>query len=327
MAVLGGRVPLDVRRKCRAGLRIVGPNEPGDQGLEVKSPETALATLVMVLAREPVPDLWWSQDDVVARFGDIARFARIHRDARIGEGTHLGAGVVVHSGVVVGSGCTLCDHVVLGSPGFGLYHPPPAPQLDPGAPAPESEPPVVEPVAPAPESGPPVVEPVETNPAKTTPPSLPPGAISPPIASLLLPHRAGVQVGDNVFLGPQVNVAAGLLEPTWIGAEVRIDALVQVGHNCRIGQGCVLAGQVGLAGSVELEPGCMVGGQAGFADHVRLGAGCRVAGQAGVTRSWPAGTVLAGFPARPRGEWLRDQAHGVPTRRTHSSTFSPNVGT
>jgi UDP-3-O-[3-hydroxymyristoyl] glucosamine N-acyltransferase len=304
---------LDVRRNCLAGLLIVGPNEPGEHALEVKFPEAALATLTMFLAREPVADHWWPQEEVVGRFGEIARFARIHRDARIGEGTHLGAGVVLHAGVVVGSGCTLCDHVVLGSPGFGLYSPPLAPQIESGTP--EVEP------------GTPVVELVETNPAETSPHSPPRGAPPLPIPSLLMPHRAGVHVGDDVFLGPHVNVASGLLEPTWIGNGCRIDALVQVGHNCRIGEGCVLAGQAGLAGSVELGAGCMVGGQAGFADHVRVGAGCRVAGQAGVTRSWPAGTALVGFPARPRGEWLREHAHGVPARRTHSSTFSPNVGT
>lgn len=272
VAVLGARIPLSVRRECAAGLKILSPRDPGDDGLEVEAPEAALATLVRFLGQKPVPDAWWSPDEVVARFGEIARFSRIHRQARIGDGTRIGAGVVVHAGVQVGDGCVLGDQVVLGSEGFGL--------------APSAR-----------------------------------GNLD------ALPHRAGVVLGADVQVGTGSNIAAGLLEPTWIGSRARIDALVQVGHNCRVGEGCVLAGQVGLAGSVELGPGCLVGGQAGFADHVHLGAGCRVAGQAGVTRSWPEKTALVGFPARPRGEWLREQAHSVPARRTHSSTFSPNAGT
>lgn len=127
----------------------------------------------------------------------------------------------------------------------------------------------------------------------------------------MLPHRAGVVLEDDVVLGSHTNVAAGLIEPTWIGRGSRIDALVQIAHNCRVGEGCILAAQVGLAGSVELGAGCLVGGQAGFADHVRLGPGCRVAGQAGVTKSWEAGTVLVGFPARPKWRRKGDVDHTV----------------
>jgi len=131
-----------------------------------------------------------------------------------------------------------------------------------------------------------------------------------------LPHRAGVVLEDDVQIGASTNIAAGLIEPTRVGRGSRLDAMVQVGHNCQIGADCILAAQTGLSGSVELGDGCMVGGQAGFADHVRLGPGCRVAGQAGVTRSWPAGTVLVGFPARPHRQWNRDFAHSVLAKRT-----------
>ena len=114
-----------------------------------------------------------------------------------------------------------------------------------------------------------------------------------------IPHWAGVVVESDVWIGPLSQISAGILDPTWIGAGVRIDSLVQVAHNCRIGAGSLLAGQVGLAGSVELGERCRVGGQAGFADHVTLGSDCQVAARAGVTKSWPSGTVLRGFPARP----------------------------
>lgn len=113
-----------------------------------------------------------------------------------------------------------------------------------------------------------------------------------------LPHWAGVQIETDVWIGPHCQISAGVLDPTWIGTGVRLDSLVQIAHNCRVGAHCVIAGQAGLAGSVELGDGCLVGGQAGFADHVQLGPGCRVAARAGVTKSWPGGVILRGFPAR-----------------------------
>lgn len=120
-----------------------------------------------------------------------------------------------------------------------------------------------------------------------------------------LPHWAGVNIEADVWVGPQCQVSAGLLDPTSIGTGARLDAQVQVGHNARIGPGCVFAGQSGVAGSVVLGARCLVGGKAGIAEHVVLGDGCQVAACSGVTRSWPAGTRLAGFPAIALGRWKR----------------------
>lgn len=113
-----------------------------------------------------------------------------------------------------------------------------------------------------------------------------------------IPHWAGLHLESDVWIGPLCQISAGVLDPTWIGTGVRIDALVQVAHNCRIGAHSILAGQSGLAGSVELGERCQVGGQVGISDHVSIGPDCRVAARAGVTKSWPGGVVLRGFPAR-----------------------------
>ncbi|HXP91527.1 MAG TPA: UDP-3-O-(3-hydroxymyristoyl)glucosamine N-acyltransferase [Fibrobacteria bacterium] len=123
-----------------------------------------------------------------------------------------------------------------------------------------------------------------------------------------LPHWAGVWIEPDVWIGPQCQVSAGLLEPTFIGTGARLDAQIQVGHNARIGPGCILAAQTGLSGSVDLGAGSVVGGQVGFAEHVVLGAHCLVAARSGVTRSWPEGSKLAGFPAMPLGKWRRKVA-------------------
>ncbi|MBK9576058.1 MAG: hypothetical protein IPO40_03195 [Fibrobacteres bacterium] len=114
-----------------------------------------------------------------------------------------------------------------------------------------------------------------------------------------LPHWAGVEIGGGTWIGPQCQISAGLLSPTRIGRDCHLDAQIQVGHNCQVGDGCVLAGQSGLAGSVVLGRQCLLGGQVGVSDHVQLGDHCVVAARAGVTRSWPPETVLRGFPARP----------------------------
>jgi UDP-3-O-[3-hydroxymyristoyl] glucosamine N-acyltransferase len=131
------------------------------------------------------------------------------------------------------------------------------------------------------------------------------GIVKLPQSAQILPHWAGLEIEDQVWIGPQTHVAAGLLEPTRIGAGCFLDAQIQIGHNCQLGKGCVLAAQVGISGSVHLGDFCEVGGQAGFADHVRLGERCRVAARAGVTRSWPAGSVLGGFPAEPIAQWRK----------------------
>ena len=120
-----------------------------------------------------------------------------------------------------------------------------------------------------------------------------------------LPHWAGVIIESDVWMGPQCQVSAGMLVPTCIGEGARLDAQIQVGHNAHIGAGCVFAGQSGVAGSVVLGARCLVGGQAGIAEHVVLGEDCQVAAKSGVTRSWPAGTRLAGFPAVPLARWKR----------------------
>ena len=87
---------------------------------------------------------------------------------------------------------------------------------------------------------------------------------------------------------------------------MKIDNLVQVGHNSRIGAHSVLAGQVGVSGSCTIGVGVMVGGQAGVADHLSIGDGALLGARAGVTSDVPAGEKWAGYPARPLKRWLRE---------------------
>ena len=96
-----------------------------------------------------------------------------------------------------------------------------------------------------------------------------------------IPHVGRCIVESDVEIGANTTIDRGSIDDTVIGAGTKIDNLVQVGHNVRIGRLCLLMSQVGIAGSVRIEDGCILAGQVGIAGHVRSGAG-RIAAQAGV---------------------------------------------
>jgi UDP-3-O-[3-hydroxymyristoyl] glucosamine N-acyltransferase len=123
-----------------------------------------------------------------------------------------------------------------------------------------------------------------------------------------LPHVGRCVIEDDVEIGANTTVDRGSIDDTVIGAGTKIDNLVHVGHNVRIGRLCLVMAQVGFAGSARVEDGCVIAGQAGIGGHVTIGKGARVAGQAGVFGDVPAGATWSGYPARPHREALRAQA-------------------
>jgi UDP-3-O-[3-hydroxymyristoyl] glucosamine N-acyltransferase len=114
-----------------------------------------------------------------------------------------------------------------------------------------------------------------------------------------VPQLGRVVIGNDVEVGANSTIDRGTLDDTVIGAGTRIDNLVQIGHNVRIGRACVLCGQVGISGSTVLEDQVVVAGQAGLADHLRIGAGSRIGAQSGVMADLPPRSEVAGAPAQP----------------------------
>jgi UDP-3-O-[3-hydroxymyristoyl] glucosamine N-acyltransferase len=127
-------------------------------------------------------------------------------------------------------------------------------------------------------------------------------------AHLKIPQVGGVEIGADVEIGALSAVDRATLDATVIGAGTKIDNLVQVGHNVRVGRNSILCGQVGIAGSAELGDGVVLGGQAGVAGHLALGDGAQVASKSAVYEGVAAGEVVAGIPAVPIGRWRRRQA-------------------
>lgn len=112
-----------------------------------------------------------------------------------------------------------------------------------------------------------------------------------------IPHIGNVVIGNAVEIGAGSCVDRGKFSSTIIGDGCKIDNLIQIGHNCKMGRSCIMAGTSGLAGSVTLGDGCIIGGGARVSDHVTLGNRVTVGGNAGVINDWPDGSKLLGMPA------------------------------
>lgn len=128
----------------------------------------------------------------------------------------------------------------------------------------------------------------------------------------LTPHRApqvgGCRLEDDVEIGSASCVDRGSFDDTVIGQGTKIDNLVQVGHNVRLGQRCLVMATVGIAGSCRIGDDVIIAGGAGIRDHVVIGDGATVTAKSVVFGSVRPGVTVSGYPARAHRDFLRAQA-------------------
>lgn len=245
-------------------------------GVAVREPHQALAVLVARFhpEAEPVPGI--HPTAVLgrgARLGagvQVGPYAVVEEGAQVGDGSILGAHVVVGRRARVGARCVLHPHVVL-YPGTVLGD---RVILHAGA--------------------------------RVGVDGF--GYVFRDGAHRKVPQVGGCVLEDDVEVGANACIDRGSIGRTVIGAGSKLDNLVHVGHNVRIGPRVLLVAQVGIAGSSRVGEGAVLGGQVGVSGHLEIGAGARLGAQAGVIGDVAPGETVSGYPARPHREYLQAMA-------------------
>lgn len=134
------------------------------------------------------------------------------------------------------------------------------------------------------------------------------GAAAGPGGLVDIPQLGRVILQDGVTVGANSCIDRGAFDDTVVGENTKIDNLVQIAHNVRLGRNCVMAAHSGISGSVTVGDGVQLGGRVGIADHLVIGDGARIAGGAGLMHNVAAGETWGGLPARPIRQWMRETA-------------------
>ncbi len=190
----------------------------------------------------------------------------IHANAEIGDNTHIDSHVVIGYGVSIGNNCVIQAGAHISHAIIGNHV-----EIHPGAGIGQSG----------------------------------FGFVMDTTGPVDIPQLGCVIIGDNVRIGANTTIDKGSLEDTIIGQHSRIDNLVQIAHNVKIGTGCIIVAQVGIAGSTVIGDFTAMGGQAGLADHLKIGSRVRIAAQGGVLQDLPDGVTVGGSPCVPVMDWHR----------------------
>jgi len=283
LSFLASRRYLPYFQQTRAAIVLCKPEFAAEQGgprcrVVVRDPHVALLAVIPMLYPEPVWEPGIHPTAVIGRGSTweepvaIAPYAVLGSGVRLGKNVRMGAGVVLGDGVQLGDEVLLYPHVVCyGGTRIGhrvIIHAGARLGSDGFGYVPGEN-----------------------------------GALPRKI-----PQVGRCIIGDDVEIGANTTIDRGSVDDTVVGPGTKIDNLVQVGHNVRIGARCLIAACVGIAGSTHVGDDVFLAGQAGIADHVTIGRGARVTVQGGVIGNIPAGATVTGFPARDHREYFRAQA-------------------
>jgi len=263
--------------ESRAGAILVPPDLDVETEaatlIRVTSPELAFSRLLEVFhpPNSPAPG--------------VHPTAVVGRDVHLGEGTSVGPYAVIDDGAVIGPGSTIGAHVFVGrgvKVGTGV-------RADPGCSVFE---------------GAVLGDRVRLHSgARISSDGF--GYTNGPDGPVKIRQVGHCLLGDDVEVGCNSTIDRGSLGDTVIGRGTKIDNLVHIGHNCRIGRNCFVVAQVGIAGSTVVGDGARLGGQVGIAGHLQIGNDASLGAQSGVMSNIPDGETWSGSPARPHREWLR----------------------
>jgi UDP-3-O-[3-hydroxymyristoyl] glucosamine N-acyltransferase len=250
---------------------------PGRNLLVCPEPYLALARALEIFhpAERPEPGVHPSAvvaaDAVVAPDASIGPLAAVGAGARVGERSVVGAGGVLGRGAVIGADCVLHPRVV-------------------------------------------VLDRCRVGDRCVLHSGVVLGSDGFGFATVGGVHHKVLQVGtvvleDDVELGANVCVDRAALGETRIGRGTKVDNLVQIAHNVRIGEHCLLVAQVGISGSTTIGHHSVFAGQSGCSGHLTIGSGVVAAARAAIFKDVADGMTVAGAPARPHREWLKANAN------------------
>jgi UDP-3-O-[3-hydroxymyristoyl] glucosamine N-acyltransferase len=262
---------------CRASAAVVPVTLPVPEGLtviRVADPLMAFAAIVRHLrGRAEPPPSGIDPRAVVHPGARVGPDPSIHPLAVIGEGTVVGARCRIHAGAVIGRFCRLGDDVTV-YPNAVLY------------------------------DGTVVGHRVIVH-ANAVLGADGFGYRFQDGRHVKVPQLGHVEIGDDVEIGACTTVDRGTFQATRVGAGTKIDNLVQVAHNCHLGQHNLLVSQMGIAGSSSTGDYVVIAGQVGIADHIHIGDRVTIGARAGVTKDVPPGERMLGAPATPEREQKR----------------------
>ena len=121
-------------------------------------------------------------------------------------------------------------------------------------------------------------------------------------------HNGNVILEDRVEIGACTTIDRAVFESTIIKAGTKVDNLVQIAHNCKLGTNCLIVAQTGISGSSELGKSVIMGGQSATSGHLKIGDFTTIAARGGVSKSLEGGRVYGGFPIMLQKDWLKFQA-------------------